>query len=271
MKTRVFSIITLLIAVVLAYFLISNIKYAIDEEERISKSEGVVIGKLKLIREAEKAYQEVNNRYTNNWDSLINFIEHGKYYVTKRKEVIHLLEYGADSIEVVIDTIDIIPAKQYIFIKNHDVFAADNGDFIEFFVKKGQEIRKGQKMYSMYSATAGKVVNQMSKISGVITSMENVAKNKKLAKGEILFQVREEKFNPNTNISQLAIIPLTNPAAKFDLFADRIEKNRLMVNVVEVRDIKPVDSRRKEDNEANNRKPLRFGSRTEVTTAGNWE
>ena len=271
MKTRVFSIITLLIAVVLAYFLISNIKYAIDEEVRISKSEEVVIEKLKLIREAEKAYQEVNNRYTNNWDSLINFINNGKYYVTKRSERIVELAYGADSIVVTLDTIDIIPAKQYIFIKNHDVFAADNGDFIEFFVKKGQEIRKGQKMYSMYSATAGKVVNQMSKISGVITSMESVAKNKKLTKGEILFQVREEKFNPSTNISQIAIIPLTNPAVKFDLFADRIEKNRLMVNVVEVRDIKPVDSKRKEDNEANNRKPLRFGSRTEVTTAGNWE
>jgi hypothetical protein len=271
MNTRVLSIITLVIALVLAYFLISNIKYAIDEEKRITKSEAVVIEKLKLIREAERAYQEVNNRYTNNWDSLINFINNGKYYVTKRSEEIIELAYGADSIVVSIDTIDIIPAKQYIFIKNHDVFFADNGEFVEFFVKKGQEIRKGQKMYSMYSATAGKVVNQMSKIAGVITSLENIAPNTKMSKGETLCQVREEMFDPNINIDQLAIIPLTNPATKFDLFADRIEKNRLMVNVVEVRDSKPVDPKRKEDNEANNRKPLRFGSRTEVTTAGNWE
>lgn len=271
MKTRVFSIITLIIALVLAYFLVSNIKFAIDEEKRIKKSESVVIDKLKLIREAEQAYQEVNNRYTNNWDSLINFVENGKYYITKRKEIIHELAYGADSIEVVIDTIDIIPAKQYIFIKNHDVFIADNGDFIEFFVKEGQEIRKGQKLYAMYSATAGKKVNQMSKVAGVITSIENIAANTKMAKGELLFQVREEKFDPATDISQLAIIPLTKPAAKFDLFADRIEKNGLLVNVVEVRDTKPVDPNRKEDSEVNNRKPLRFGSRTEVTTAGNWE
>ncbi len=271
MKTRVFSIITLVIALILAYFLVSNIKYAIDEEKRITKSEAVVIEKLKLIREAERAYQEVNNRYTNNWDSLINFIEHGKYYVQKRSEEIIELAYGADSIIVTIDTIDVIPAKQYIFIKNHDVFIADNGDFMEFFVQKGQEIRKGQKMYSMYSATAGKKVNQMSKVAGVITSIENITANTKMAKGELLYQVREEKFDPKTDISQLAIIPLTEPSVKFDLFADRIEKNRLMVNVVEVRDTKPVDSKRKEDNDANNRKPLRFGSRTEVTTAGNWE
>lgn len=271
MKTRVFSIITLLIAITLAYFLVSNIKFAIDEEQRISQSESVVIEKLKLIREAEKAYQEVNSRYTNNWDSLINFIEHGKYYVTKRSEQIIELAYGADSIVVTLDTIDVLPAKQYIFVKNHDVFIADNGDFIEFFIKKGQEIRKGQKLYSMVSATTGKKVNQMSKVSGVVTSTETIARNTKMAKGEILFQVRESLFDPNINISQLAIIPLTNPPVKFNLFADRIEKNRLLVNVVEVRDSKPVDPQRKEDNEANNRKPLRFGSRTEVTTAGNWE
>ncbi len=271
MKTRIFSIVTLLIAITLAYFLISSIKFAIDEEKRISRSEAIVIEKLKLIREAEITYQEVNSKYTNNWDTLINFIEHGKYYVTKRSEKIIELAYGADSIVVTIDTIDVIPAKEYIFIKNHDIFVADNGTFVEFFVKQGQTIRKGQKLYSMISAINGKKVNQMSKVGGVIVSLENIAPNATITKGDLLLQVREEKFNPKIDISQLAIIPLTNPPAKFNLFADRIEKNRLMVNVIEVRDTKPVDPKRREENEANNLKPLRFGSRTEVTTAGNWE
>ncbi len=271
MKTRILSIVAFLIAIVLAYFLISNIKFAIDEKKRISQAEKVVIEKLKLIREAQKTYHEVNSRYTNNWDSLINFIEYGKYYVTKRSERIVELAYGADSIIVTIDTLDIIPAKQYIFVKTHDVFVAGNGDFVKFFVKKGQKIRKGQKIYSLVSAINGKKVNKMSKLNGVITSIENIARNTTMAKGELLMQVREEKFNFNLDISQLAIIPLTNPPAKFDLFADRIEKNRLMVNVVEVRDTKPINPTRREGNEANNKKPLRFGSRTEVTTAGNWE
>ena len=43
------------------------------------------------------------------------------------------------------------------------------------------------------------------------------------------------------------------------------------VNVVEVRNPKPFDPNRKETNEANINKPLRFGSRTSITTAGNWE
>jgi len=271
MNTKILSIVTLVIALVLAYFLVNNIKFAIDEEQRITQSESVVIEKLKLIREAEKAYQEVYNRYTNNWDSLINFIENAQYPITKRSEKIIELAYGADSIVVTIDTIDIISAKEYIFVKKHDVFAADDGKFIEFFVKKGQEVKNGQKIYSMISELTGKKVNQIAKSKGTVTKLEVVQPNSTIKKGEILFHMREEKFDPNTDISQLAYIPFTNPTAKFDLFADRIEKNRMMVNVVEVRDTKPVDPKRKESNEINNRKPLRFGSRTDVTTAGNWE
>ena len=44
-----------------------------------------------------------------------------------------------------------------------------------------------------------------------------------------------------------------------------------MIDVIEVRDTDPVDPTRKEDNDGRNRKPLRFGSRTDVTTSGNWE
>ena len=44
-----------------------------------------------------------------------------------------------------------------------------------------------------------------------------------------------------------------------------------MVNVVEVRNPKPINQNRKESNEANIHKPLRFGSRISITTAGNWE
>jgi len=271
MNTKILSIITLFIALVLGYFLVDSIKFAIDEEQRVTQSEAIVIEKLKLIRDAEKAYQKVFNKYTNNWDTLINFVENGKYPITKRSEKIIELAYGADSIIVTIDTIDIISAKEYIFIKKHDVFAADDGEFIEFFVKKGQKVKNGQKIYSMISALTGKKVNQIAKNKGTITSLEAIAPNSTIKKGAILFHMREEMFDPNTDISQLAVIPFSDPVAKFDLFADRIEKNRMMVNVIEVRDTKPVNPKRKESNDISNQKPLRFGSRTEVSTAGNWE
>ena len=58
---------------------------------------------------------------------------------------------------------------------------------------------------------------------------------------------------------------------QFKIWADKINKSGVMVDVIEVVDPDPVDPTRKESNEIPNRKPLRFGSRTQVTTGGNWE
>tara|TARA_Y100000816_G_scaffold268691_1_gene231089 strand:- start:2071 stop:2655 length:585 start_codon:yes stop_codon:yes gene_type:complete len=58
---------------------------------------------------------------------------------------------------------------------------------------------------------------------------------------------------------------------QFEIWASKIEKGGVEVDVVEVRNPKPFDLNRKESNEANINKPLRFGSRTSITTAGNWE
>ena len=75
---------------------------------------------------------------------------------------------------------------------------------------------------------------------------------------------------PHLDLDRLKYIPGTDNKV-FDLFADEIVKGGVTVDVVEVRDTAPVNPNRKETNEARNRQPLRFGSRTEVTTAGNWE
>lgn len=271
MKTRVLSIIFLLIAIGLAYFFVSRIKFAIDEEKRIEVSEAAVIEKLKLIRDVEIAYQEIHSRYTDNWDTLIHFAKYGNYPITKRSETIIEKPYGGDSIIVDIDTLEIISVKQYIFFEDHNVYAADDGVFIEYLVNEGDYVIKGQKIYRMISATTGKRVDQIAKESGRVGRLSPRAQNSNLVKSELLFTMTEEKYDPNTNFDDLPYIPLTNPPIKFDLFADRINKNNLMVNVVEVRDVAPVNPSRSEDNDANNKKPLRFGSRSEVTTAGNWE
>ena len=183
------------VAIGLAYYLYSRIKFAIDEEKRIIASEEMVIGKLSLIREAEIAYYSVNGTYTNNWDTLANFMQNGLFYITQKTEEIFTLPYGADSIIVHIDTLTTV---------------------------------------------------------GVYDSLFN-----------------QQKY-PGLNFSKLKNIPGTENA-EFDLFTDEIVKGGIQVNVVEVRDTAPVDPNRKESNEARNKKPLRFGSRTDVTTAGNWE
>ena len=85
--------------------------------------------------------------------------------------------------------------------------------------------------------------------------------------------VRDSLFNkakyPNLNFDDIPIIP--ESGKKFDLFTEKITKSGITVDVIEVRDIASANPMRKESNEARNRKPLRFGSRTDVTTSGNWE
>lgn len=75
---------------------------------------------------------------------------------------------------------------------------------------------------------------------------------------------------PNLDLANLKYIPESN-GKEFEIFAAEIEKGGVKVDVIEVRDTAPANPARKESNEARNRKPLRFGSRTDVTTGGNWE
>ncbi|MEM9340264.1 MAG: hypothetical protein AAGA66_16135, partial [Bacteroidota bacterium] len=76
---------------------------------------------------------------------------------------------------------------------------------------------------------------------------------------------------PGFDLNTVALVPGIEPETKFNLWADRITKGGVEVNVIEVVNPKPVDPDRDEKSDYNTRKPLRFGSRTSVTTAGNWE
>ncbi len=83
----------------------------------------------------------------------------------------------------------------------------------------------------------------------------------------------KSKF-PDFDLQKLANVPVTAEGwenVKFNMWADKITKSGVQVDVVEVWNPKPFDKNRTEDNERSNRRPLRFGSRTSVSTAGNWE
>jgi len=69
------------------------------------------------------------------------------------------------------------------------------------------------------------------------------------------------------SLNELMYVPVTRE--KFELFADKIQRNNVDVDVFEVKDPMPINPARRGDNSIKG--PLRVGSRTEVTTAGNWE
>ena len=76
---------------------------------------------------------------------------------------------------------------------------------------------------------------------------------------------------PNFNLAELPYVPGITPKIKFLIWADEIKKANLLVSSVEVWNPSPINPNRDEESEINIKKPLRFGSRTNITTAGNWE
>ncbi len=266
--TGILSKVFLALSIGLGVYLVFSIKSTIDDRAMIATREAAVIEKLQFIREAEIVYQEVNGNYTSDWDKLIDFIENGQYPIIQKVETIIPLSYGADSIVVTYDTLDIIPAKDRIFKTTHNVNAANNGAFVAYQVEQGGGAIQGAPAYTLNQG--GKNVTHKFKNSGNVINQIVFTSGQAISKGDLMMSLEEIKFDPNMDISRIAYVP-GRENVKFDIYANEIERSNLLVDVIEVKNPRPFDPTRTEDNEAKNKKPLRFGSKTDVTTSGNWE
>lgn len=267
--TKIITSVLLIVSVGLFYYLYRSVNDTIEFQESIQSTEKQVIDKLLVIREAEKVFLEQNGRYTSNWDSLINFIENGVVPITVRTETIKQLSYGVDEVTVTIDTIGTLPAKDKIFKKTYLVNAADNGTFMGFAVKAGDAVVRGTKSYKLKKAGSDRVDEFTFLEQGTVSSIADIKVGQEVKKGQNLINFWSYMLNPNVDIKNLGQVPGTDKM--FDIFTDKIDRNGVKVYVIEVKDPAPINPERKESNEAKNRKPLRFGSRNDVNTAGNWE
>lgn len=267
--TKILSIVLFVISLALAYYLYNSINSTIQFREKITTTEGQIIDKLAVIREAQKVYLEQNGKYTSNWDSLITFIETATLPITVKTETIIPLSYGVDSVKVDIDTIGTISAKDKIFKKTYVVNAADNGTFLGYFKKVGDYVVKGTKSYKMRKMNSESADELGFLDKGTINSLTPLNVGDPIRKGQTLITFWDYQLNPNIDIKNLGTVP--GSGKPFDIFVKKLDRNGIPVWVIEVKDPAPINPERREDNEAKNRKPLRFGSRTDVTTAGNWE
>lgn len=263
MVTRILSIVFFAIALYLGYYLFDSIKSKLDEQKRIDRVENGVIEKLKLIRDTEIAFQMINGKYTSNWDSLINFLNHGIIYITNRREEIIPKAYGDEQVIVHIDTVGTVPAKQYVFTALNLVAAPDSGTLVTVNVKPGDDITIGYLVYTLQ--TSEKLIKYKSVYNGKVTKVD-FKPGAKVNKGTTLVEIINDKYPLNTDISRLSYIPGSDK--QFAIYANKLNKNGVLVDVFEVRDIDPVNPARRANN---NEKALRVGSRDEVSTSGNWE
>lgn len=266
--TKILTIVLMTISLALGYYLYSGVQKVIDDRAIIATTEAEVIERLKLIREAEVLYQEQNGKYTASWDSLANFIDHGRVPILQRREEIKQKPYGGEEIIFHVDTLGFISAREKIFKKNYSMNVTENGIFEGYNVKVGDEVIKNQKAYFIRVGDRKNSPPFVEK--GVIQSLANIKVGQAVTKGTTLINYSDYVFNKNTDVTRLGEVP-NNPGVMFDIFVKKIDRNGLMVDVIEVRDPKPINPMRKESNEQKARKPLRFGSRTDVATAGNWE
>jgi biotin carboxyl carrier protein len=265
--TKILTAVLLIASVGLFVYLYGSVQKVIDDRDAIATKEAAVIERLKLIREAENVYQEAHGKYTANWDSLADFIEHGRVPILERREEIKQKAYGGEEIILHVDTLGYISAKERIFKKNYTTNASDNGTFVAFRVKVGDQVIRNQKAYAI--RVDGTVKEAPFTENGFITSLANVNPGDQVKKGQNLINYWNNQFNPNVDLKQIGVKPGTD--YKFDIFVGTVDKSGNLVQVIEVRDPRPDNPARSVKNEQKPRQPLHFGSRTDVSTAGNWE
>ena len=121
-KIGIQSILWLLIAF-FSYKIYTSINSPINFNKVKTERYKKVINRLKEIRTAQIAYKDVNGIYSNNFDSLVSFIENGIFTLVEKRDS-SFLEYNRtyriDMLKevIVIDTLGTVSVKDSLFKDN---------------------------------------------------------------------------------------------------------------------------------------------------------
>ncbi len=119
MKT-IFQIILWIACIVLGYLIYRSVTGPIEfkkiKQERFNK----VISVLKDIRNSQEAYKTVNGKFANDFNSLIAFVDTGRYTITQQRDSSYMefdKTYGIDLLQevTIIDTLGFIAIKDSLF------------------------------------------------------------------------------------------------------------------------------------------------------------
>tara|TARA_B100000768_G_scaffold179277_1_gene196636 strand:+ start:1510 stop:2184 length:675 start_codon:yes stop_codon:yes gene_type:complete len=155
-----------ILAVLLIYLNVSAISAPIEfnkvKKERYLK----VIDRLKDIRNAQIAFKSVKGVYSNNFDSLINFVENAEYTLIQKRDSSFLeydRTYRIDMLRevVVVDTLGFASVKDSLFgnsnrYKNMAEVPIDGPDGVSFFAIKSDIIKKGDYNVPVFEVSVSK-------------------------------------------------------------------------------------------------------------------
>ncbi len=161
--TLLFWVIALIMGKALYDSILEPIRFKQTKEIRYAK----VIENLKDIRDAQVAHKTITGKYSNNWESLVKFVDTAEFTLTQRKDSSILdiemtKRYGGVEMYkdiVVIDTIGTVAVKESVF-KNDDRYTTMMnvpGTETTFDLKAGF-IEKGKSTLAVFEAKVDKKI-----------------------------------------------------------------------------------------------------------------
>lgn len=149
--SRILSIVFLISALALGYFLYKSVDDVMQKEKLIIATEARIIEKLQMLRDAQIAYLASNGVYAGNWNDLKNFIQGGKIWLVQRTETTKLLEYGKEETTVQYDTLGSVNVIDSLFnerkypnfnLENMHIVPGSGGKQFEFFADKVERTQR---------------------------------------------------------------------------------------------------------------------------------
>ena len=115
-----------ILAIFFSYKIYVSINGPINFNKKKNERYALVINKLKLIRKAQIAHKDVNGVFSNNFDSLVKFIDTGIFTLIEKRDSSYMeydRTYRIDMLRevVVIDTLGFVPVKDSLF-KNSNAY-----------------------------------------------------------------------------------------------------------------------------------------------------
>ncbi|MFS4467734.1 hypothetical protein [Maribacter sp. 2210JD10-5] len=122
MKT-IIQIVLWIGCIFLGYLIYNSITGPIEFKKVKQERFGKVVAKLKDIRNSQEAYKTVNGRYAKDFNSLIKFVDTGKYVITTQKDSSFMRYDKTYQIDlqkdtVIIDTLGFVSVKDSLFKKD---------------------------------------------------------------------------------------------------------------------------------------------------------
>ena len=155
------SIVLWVVIVFFAYKIYNSImepiKFNNEKKERYAK----VIDNLKIIRDAEIAYAEVNRRFTANYNDLISFIDTAQFAVTEVKNVVVTEQRGRITVDVekrIVDTVGFEPVINSFKGRDYKNMMNVPGTDAKFELKTGTVEKVQGVQASVFEAKVDKAV-----------------------------------------------------------------------------------------------------------------